>query len=197
MVARPLHRLPRPGEGEPRTRSLEEYLAMMAVAGGGDKLLITVLAVAGLRIAQALALHRNDMHLMANSRGVGCSWAGHVVRRDDNENLALSKRPGGLIVPAHAGVMGLRRLLRERDVPLAVFINDRQVGALDDVQIQNGKFRTLRRGSEHRSRGWPRARDRRLPRRHRPSAIAGATIKRVAVDISGEPYLDLERSSRS
>jgi hypothetical protein len=62
----------------------------------------------------------------------------------DNENLALSKRPRGLIVPAHAGVMGLRRLLRERDVPLAVYINDRQVGALDDVQIQNGKFRTLR-----------------------------------------------------
>ena len=36
-----------------------------------DKLLITVLALTGLRIGQALGLHRSDMHLMANSRAVG------------------------------------------------------------------------------------------------------------------------------
>ena len=33
MVARPLHRLPRSGVSEPRAASLEEYVAMMAVAG--------------------------------------------------------------------------------------------------------------------------------------------------------------------
>ena len=54
-----------------------------------DKLLITVLALAGLRIGQALGLRRSDMHLMENSRAVGCAVPGphiHVVRREDNEN---------------------------------------------------------------------------------------------------------------
>jgi integrase len=105
MVRRPLHRLPRWGESEPLTASLAEYVAMMAVAGGlRDKLLITVLALTGLRIGQTLGLHRSDMHLMGNSRAVGCSWEGphvHVVRREENENLALSKRRRELVVPAH------------------------------------------------------------------------------------------------
>ena len=96
VVARPLHRLPRSGLSEPRTASLEEYVAMLGVAGSvRDKLLITVLALTGLRIGQVLGLRRSDMHLMANSRVVGCSCPGphvHVVRREDNENLALSKR---------------------------------------------------------------------------------------------------------
>jgi len=105
LVKRPVHRLPRSGDGEPLTASLGEYVAMMAAAGSmRDKLLVTVLALTGLRIGQALGLHRSDMHLMANSRAVGCSWEGphvHVVRREDNENLALSKRRRVLVVPAH------------------------------------------------------------------------------------------------
>jgi integrase/recombinase XerD len=50
------------------------------------------------------------MHLMANSRAVGCSYAGphvHVVRREDNENLALSKRRRDLVVPAHPWIVGI------------------------------------------------------------------------------------------
>ena len=105
MVRRPLHRLPRSGESEPLTASLAEYVAMMAVAGSlRDKLLLTVLALTGLRIGQTLGLHRSDMHLMSNSRAVGCSWEGphvHVVRREENENFALSKRRRELVVPAH------------------------------------------------------------------------------------------------
>lgn len=105
MVRRPVHRLPRSGDSEPLTTSVEEYLAMMAVAGSmRDKLLLTVLALTGLRIGQALGLHRSDMHLMGNSRAVGCSWDGphvHVIRREDNENLAVSKRRRTLVVPAH------------------------------------------------------------------------------------------------
>ena len=105
MVRRPLHRLPASGDSEPLTASLAEYVAMMGAAGSmRDKLLVTVLALTGLRIGQALRLHRSDMHLMANSRAVGCSWEGphvHVVRREDNENIALSKRRRTLVVPAH------------------------------------------------------------------------------------------------
>jgi len=105
MVGRPVHRLPVGGEGEPLTASIEEYVAMMAAGGSmRDKLLVTVLALTGVRIGQALGLHRSDLHLMDNSRAVGCSWQGphvHAVRREDNDNLALSKRRRELVVPAH------------------------------------------------------------------------------------------------
>ena len=134
MVARPLHRLSRSGVSEPRVASLDEYLAMLAVAGSvRDKLLITVLALTGVRIGQALGLRRSDMHLMANSRAVGCSYPGphvHVVRREDNENLALSKRRRELVVPAHPWLVGVyAAYCVERDrVPSAclsdfVFVN--------------------------------------------------------------------------
>lgn len=134
MVARPLHRVPRSGVSEPQAAGLEEYVAMMAAAGSvRDKLLITVLALSGLRIGQALGLHRSDMHLMANPRAVGCSAPGphvHVVRREGNENLALSKRRRELVVPAHPWVVGVyAAYCVERDrVPAAcssdfVFVN--------------------------------------------------------------------------
>jgi site-specific recombinase XerD len=109
VVARPVHTLARSGEREPRAASLEEYVAMIAAPGSlRDKLLVTVLALAGLRIGQALGLRRSDMHLMENSRAVGCACPGphvHVVRREDNENMALSKRRRELLVPAHPIVL--------------------------------------------------------------------------------------------
>ncbi len=79
MVARPVHTLPRSGESEPRTASLEEYVAMMAAPGClRDKLLISLLALTGLRIGQALGLRRSDLHLMENSRAVGCAVLGRI-----------------------------------------------------------------------------------------------------------------------
>jgi integrase/recombinase XerD len=61
LVARPLHRLPRSGFSEPQAASLEEYVAMMSAAGRlRDKLLITVLALTGLRIGQVLGLRRSE-----------------------------------------------------------------------------------------------------------------------------------------
>jgi integrase/recombinase XerD len=109
LVARPVHTLPRSGESEPVAASFDEYVAMMAAPGTArDKLLVTVLALGGLRIGQALGLRRSDMHLMENSRAVGCAVPGphlHVVRREDNENMALSKRRRELVVPAHPIVL--------------------------------------------------------------------------------------------
>lgn len=111
MVARPVHTLGRSGESEPRTASLDEYVAMMAAAGClRDKLLISLLALTGLRIGQALGLRRSDLHLTENSRVVGCAVQGphlHVVRREDNENLALSKRRRELVLPAHPALVGV------------------------------------------------------------------------------------------
>jgi integrase/recombinase XerD len=70
--------------------------------------LISLLALAGLRIGQALGLRRSDLHLMENSRVIGCAVVGphlHVVRREENENLALSKRRRELVVPVHPAVI--------------------------------------------------------------------------------------------
>ena len=60
-------------------------------------------------------------------------------------------------------------------MPLTAFIKSRHVGALDDVRSRSGA--TVSDDC----------------RRHTPWVIAGATIKRVAVDVSGEPHLDLEK----
>jgi hypothetical protein len=76
---------------------------------------------------------------------------------------------------------------------LALFINDKQVGSLDDVQIQNGKFALCGEGLNiGRDGGAPVTE---YYPGERPWAIAGATIKRVVVDVSGEPYLDLEKEA--
>ena len=134
LVKRPVHRLAPSGDGEPQTASLAEYVAMMAAAGCmRDKLLLSVLALTGLRIGQALGLHRSDMHLMANSRAVGCAWDGphvHVVRREDNENLAVSKRRRALVVPArpwlvstYAAYSGERDLVAAAAASDYVFVN--------------------------------------------------------------------------
>jgi integrase len=134
VVARPVHTLRRSGESEPRTATLEEYASMMAAPGSvRDKLLISLLALTGVRIGQALGLRRSDLHLMENSRAVGCSVQGphlHVLRREDNENLALSKRRRELVVPVHPVVVGVyAAYCAERDrIPAAgrsdfVFVN--------------------------------------------------------------------------
>jgi integrase/recombinase XerD len=129
MVRRPVHRLPRSGQSEPPTASLAEYLAMMAVVGSvRDKLLLTVLALTGLRIGQTLGLRRSDLYLMGNSRAVGCSWEGphvHVVRREDNENLAVSKRRRALVVPAHPWLVSVyAAYCQERDRVAAARASD-------------------------------------------------------------------------
>lgn len=68
------------------------------------------------------------MHLMANSRAVGCSWEGphvHVVRREDNENLAVSKRRRALVVPAHPWLVSVyAAYCHERDRVAAARASD-------------------------------------------------------------------------
>lgn len=110
-VLRPVHKLSQGGESDYEEVTLSEFVAMLsAPASMRDKLLITVLGLVGLRVNQALGLHRSDMHLMANSRAVGCPIEGphvHVKRREDNANGALSKRRRELKVPAHPWVVAV------------------------------------------------------------------------------------------
>jgi integrase len=58
-----------------------------------ERFLVLVLLETGLRIGEALGLRRGDMHLLPDSRGLGCAVVGaHVhVRHRANPNGALAK----------------------------------------------------------------------------------------------------------
>jgi integrase/recombinase XerD len=81
---------------------------LVAAAGNTrDRFLVALVAMTGARIGETLGLHRQDMHLLTDSRSLGCSVAGphlHVRRRPDNANGALAKSrfPRSIPVPAEA-----------------------------------------------------------------------------------------------
>ncbi len=84
---------------------------MIAIAPRArDRFLTALLACTGLRIGEALGLHRGDMHLLASSRAVGCGVEGphvHVRRRADNPNRALAKSRFSRMVPVTADLVAL------------------------------------------------------------------------------------------
>jgi hypothetical protein len=76
---------------------------------------------------------------------------------------------------------------------LALFIDDKRAGSLEDVKIQNGKFALCGEGLNVGRDGaspvtWDYPGD-------RPWAFAGGTIERVIVDVSGDPHVDLEKEA--
>ncbi|MGW0868987.1 tyrosine-type recombinase/integrase [Streptomyces sp. NPDC002740] len=81
-----------------------------AASSARDRFLVALLACTGLRIGEALGLHRGDMHLLASSRVVGCGVEGphvHVRRRMDNPNRALPKSRRHRFVPVTADLVAL------------------------------------------------------------------------------------------
>ncbi|WP_219416949.1 tyrosine-type recombinase/integrase [Pseudonocardia nigra] len=75
-----------------------------------DRCLAALIAMTGIRIGEALGLHRQDMHLLANSRSLGCPIAGphlHVRRRPGNDNGALAKSRFPRTIPVPAEAIGL------------------------------------------------------------------------------------------
>ncbi|MFI5648990.1 tyrosine-type recombinase/integrase [Kitasatospora sp. NPDC051705] len=98
-----------------------------------DRFLIALLACTGVRIGEALGLRRQDMHLLASSRALGCSTEGphiHVHRRTDNPNRALAKTRKPRTIPVTADLVALYTAYRhERDAVAAaadgdmVFVN--------------------------------------------------------------------------
>ncbi|MET8102256.1 tyrosine-type recombinase/integrase [Streptomyces sp. NPDC005236] len=75
-----------------------------------DRFLIALLACTGLRIGEALGLHREDLHLLASSRLAGCGIEGphvHVRRRTGNPNRALAKSRFPRTVPVTAELVVL------------------------------------------------------------------------------------------
>ncbi len=98
-----------------------------------DRFLVALLACTGVRIGEALGLRRQDMHLLASSRALGCTTEGphiHVHRRTDNPNRALAKTRKPRTIPVTADLVALYTAYRyERDAVAAaaegdmVFVN--------------------------------------------------------------------------
>jgi integrase len=91
MAAR--HRLREPYREVDRATDDEIVALFRACRSARDRLIILLLARVGLRRGEMVGLRRQDMHLLADSRVLGCAVAGshlHVVRRD-NVNGAWAK----------------------------------------------------------------------------------------------------------
>lgn len=95
------HRLQEPDDPVDRASDEEIVALFRACRNTRDRLLILLLGRAGLRRGQAAGLRRQDCHLVADARALGCALQGahlHVVRRQ-NENGAWSKSPGSWAAP--------------------------------------------------------------------------------------------------
>jgi len=120
-----------------------------AATNARDRFLVALVAMTGARIGEALGLHREDMHLLADSHVLGCSVAGphlHVRRRADNANGALAKSrfPRSIPVPEEAVTLyadyAHERHLRlgDEENPL-VFVNCYRPPLGAAVSYQNAK----------------------------------------------------------
>jgi integrase/recombinase XerD len=123
------------------------------VAGAGnarDRFLVALVAMTGMRIGEALGLHREDMHLLADSRLLGCSVPGphvHVRRRAGNANGALAKSRFPRSIPVTDAAVGLYadyafdryRRLGADDDSLLVFVNLYRPPLGDPLGYSNAK----------------------------------------------------------
>ncbi len=73
-----------------------------ACGSARDRLIVLLMVRAGLRRGEVLGLRRSDVHLLADSRQLGCGILRphlHVVRREDNPNGAIAKSRRQRAVP--------------------------------------------------------------------------------------------------
>jgi integrase len=96
------HRLREPETAVDRA-SDEEIVALLgACRSARDRLIVLLMARAGLRRGEVCGLRRSDVHLLADSRRLGCEVARahlHVVRREGNPNGAWAKSRRQRVVP--------------------------------------------------------------------------------------------------
>jgi integrase/recombinase XerD len=95
------HRLQEPENPVDRASDEEIVALFRACRNARDRLVVLLLGRAGLRRGQAAGLLRQDCHLLADARALGCCEQGahlHVVRRQ-NVNGAWSKSRAECVVP--------------------------------------------------------------------------------------------------
>ena len=96
------HRLHEPQTPADRASDAEIVALLRACLSARDRLIVLLMARAGLRRGELCGLRRSDVHLLADSRPLGCEIARahlHVVRRDDNPNGAWAKSRRQRVVP--------------------------------------------------------------------------------------------------
>jgi integrase/recombinase XerD len=96
------HRLREPERPVDRASDADIVALLRACRSARDRLVVLLMARAGLRRGEVCGLRRSDVHLLADSRGLGCEIAGahvHVVRREDNTNGAWAKSRRQRAVP--------------------------------------------------------------------------------------------------
>ena len=91
------HRLHEPETGVDRASDIEVVELLRGCRCARDRLIILLMARAGLRRGEVCGLRRSDVHLMLDSRVLGCEFPRahlHVARRDNaNGAFAKSRRP--------------------------------------------------------------------------------------------------------
>jgi integrase/recombinase XerD len=91
------HRLRDPERPVDRATSEEIVALFLACRSARDRLIVLLMARAGLRRSEVVGLRRSDVHLLPSSVALGCQVQGehlHVVRRDNiNGAWAKSRQP--------------------------------------------------------------------------------------------------------
>jgi integrase len=96
------HRLHEPDVPVKRASDEEIVALLRACRSARDRLIVLLMARAGLRRGELCGLRRSDMHLLVDSRRLGCEVTHahlHVVRREDNPNGAWAKSRRQRAVP--------------------------------------------------------------------------------------------------
>lgn len=96
------HRMREPERPVDRAADADIVALLGACRSARDRLIVLLMARAGLRRGEVAGLRRSDVHLLADSRALGCEVARahlHVVRRPDNPNGAVAKSRRQRAVP--------------------------------------------------------------------------------------------------
>ncbi|PND54155.1 recombinase XerD [Mycobacterium sp. ENV421] len=96
------HRLREPETTIDRASDEQIVAILRACRSARDRLIVLLMARGGLRRGELCGLRRSDVHLLVDSRRLGCEVARahlHVVRREDNSNEAWAKSRRQRVVP--------------------------------------------------------------------------------------------------
>ena len=102
------HRLPEPERPVDRAGDADIVALLGACRSARDRLIVLLMARAGLRRGELCGLRRSDVHLLNDSRPLGCEITRahvHVVRREDNPNGAWAKSRRARMVPVDSLVV--------------------------------------------------------------------------------------------